>query len=347
MSDPQSSFLAQFPNALFLSSDHLDALPGLLRNRGWIAPDETVTGFEKPGEGNMNFVIRVKTTRRSFVLKQARPWVEKYPQVAAPANRVATEARFYELVAEYPALRANLPGLVGYDAENLLLALDDLGPNADFTNLYLRSTPPDLPALRALAWFLSTLHSPNFGWPDFPSNQALKRVNHEHIFEFPYRNDAGFDLDSVQPGLQALANPYRHDGALKTRIRTLGEVYLGSGPTLLHGDFYPGSWLQTAAGPKVIDPEFAYFGRAEYDLGVMLAHLRMARIGEAGIAEILSHYQAPPGFDPALAAQFSGAEVLRRLLGLAQLPTDLGLEEKAELLATARRMVLEPLFPIG
>ena len=48
----------------------------------------------------MNCTLRVTTTRRSFILKQARPWVEKYPQIAAPVERARVEAAFYAAVAD-------------------------------------------------------------------------------------------------------------------------------------------------------------------------------------------------------------------------------------------------------
>ncbi|MCY7350014.1 MAG: phosphotransferase [Cytophagaceae bacterium] len=337
-------FKENFPNAYYLDAQHLDGLPDFLRMIHWIDPDETVLNLEKPGDGNMNFVLRVNTNRRSFILKQARPWVEKYPQVSAPAERVVTEARFYELVSNHPELQQFLPTLLGYDAENLLLALEDLGPNADFTALYRQAVVPDLEAVRSLIRFLSTLHSTNFGLMKaaFPTNQALKKVNHEHIFDFPYREENGFNLDTVQPGLQVLAELYKRDVGLKAHVHALGEMYLGTGTVLLHGDFYPGSWLHTKHGAKVIDPEFSYFGRPEYDVAVMTAHLKMARLDDNGIRTLLQTYQRPAGFDSALFAGFCGTEVLRRLIGLAQLPVDLSLPEKERLLAWGSTAISRP-----
>jgi len=41
---------------------------------------EEVISMKKPGEGNMNVVLRIITNERSFILKQSRPYVEKYQQ---------------------------------------------------------------------------------------------------------------------------------------------------------------------------------------------------------------------------------------------------------------------------
>jgi 5-methylthioribose kinase len=67
-----------------------------LRSKEWIGPREIVRRAARAGEGNMNCTLRVQTSERTFILKQARPWVEKYPQIPAPWNRAEAEARFYQ-----------------------------------------------------------------------------------------------------------------------------------------------------------------------------------------------------------------------------------------------------------
>ena len=340
-------FSTLHPTAFFLDERIIPELAQLLTEHGWIAPDEKIESVQKPGEGNMNVVMRVRTDRQTLILKQARPWVAKYPTVAAPMERINVEARFYAKTAGLPALAAFMPKLIGYDADHFLLALEDLGAGTDFTALY---QPGQLLAdtdLTALMQFLSVLHTirdTGAGAP-FPENRAMRLLNHEHIFSFPFRHDTGFDLDAVQSGLQALAQPYRNNTALTDRIVQLGEVYLqpgraASGSALIHGDYYPGSWLKTNAGTRVIDPEFSFFGPPEFDLGVMLAHLKLAQQPDAMQQQASSLYQPTGDFDPTLVRAFAGVEILRRLLGLAQLPVSLGLAQKRTLLSEAAGLVL-------
>lgn len=59
-------------------------LADYLQQQHWISDQESVQHIEKPGEGNMNMVLRVKTEHRSFILKQANPFVQKYPNIPAP-----------------------------------------------------------------------------------------------------------------------------------------------------------------------------------------------------------------------------------------------------------------------
>jgi 5-methylthioribose kinase len=190
--------------------------------------------------------------------------------------------------------------------------------------------------LGAAVGFLKSLHCQVFEEDvrlAFPDNLDLRRLNHEHLFVYPYMPDNGFDLDTIQPGLQQVAMTYKTDSLLAEAVGRLGEQYLASGPALLHGDFYPGSWLKVRSGFKVIDPEFCFFGPPEYDLGVMLAHLKMAQQPDADIETVMTQYSG--GVNERLVVQWEGMEIIRRIIGLAQLPLDLTLEEKEELLKAA------------
>ena len=71
--------------------------------------------------------------------------------------------------------------------------------------------------------------------------------------------DNGFDLNTIQNGLQELSLKYKDNEQLKRTVEKLGKLYLGIGRTLVHGDYYPGSWLKTKTGVKIIDPEFSHY----------------------------------------------------------------------------------------
>lgn len=338
----QQRFKASAGEALFLDGHDTAPLIDYLKKRSWLAPDEAVLVVEKPGEGNMNFVQRVKTQKQSLIVKQARPWVEKFPQLDAPLERIQVESEFYGLVQRDVFLASFTPRLLDWDAVNYIMIIEDLGIGADFSRIYKKGNSIAAEELEALTSFVSHLHNQQFT-PDqtaaFPTNQALKQLNHEHIFYFPYLEENGFDLNSIQPGLQDLAMTYKRDATLKSSIREIGNLYLGAGPILIHGDYYPGSWLKVESGVRIIDPEFGFFGLPEFDLGVMVAHLKMAQTPAEQIEQVLSAYQPPTVFNPKLRQAFTGVEILRRIIGLAQLPLDLSLEEKRSLLEEAKELV--------
>jgi 5-methylthioribose kinase len=75
-----------------LNANEPEELAAYLQQLKWLDEQETIVSLSKPGEGNMNCVLRVETATRSFIVKQSRGYVEKYPQV--PASRVLTEGAF-------------------------------------------------------------------------------------------------------------------------------------------------------------------------------------------------------------------------------------------------------------
>ncbi|MEM7370952.1 MAG: phosphotransferase [Bacteroidota bacterium] len=326
-----------------LNADHLSALQNFLLQRKWIAPAEELISASKPGEGNMNYVLRIRTNFRTFIVKQSRDYVEKYPQIPAPRERVVIEGQFYELIQEDELLRAYTPELSYLDEANSLIVLEDLGESTDFSFLYQKSNQIEGDDLKEIVHFLSVLHNRfNTDFVD-PSivNMSMRELNAEHIFNFPFMENNGLNLDDVTPGLQAVAMKYKQDQALKKKVKELSTHYLNDGNTLLHGDYYPGSWLKTLDSVKIIDPEFCFFGPAEFDLSVMLAHMKMAQQSPELIQMVLDRYETPKKFDWTLVKQLEGVEIQRRLIGLAQLPVALDLDEKTALLEEAFASIME------
>ncbi|MBX2817748.1 MAG: phosphotransferase [Saprospiraceae bacterium] len=310
----------------------------LLKRAGVLSGDRQVSRVDLAGQGNMNVVLRVwDDAGKSWIVKQSRPYVNKYPTIPAPLERILVEASFYQAISSHKVLQDRVPNLIFMDQNEYLMVLEDLGPVKDFTTLYKRDQVLQKPDAEALIDFLIDLHSlaTRDHHPKFPSNLSLRKLNHEHLFLFPYQQDNGLDLDDITPGLAAVAAHLRGNKGLQKAAQRLGERYLGTGTTLLHGDFYPGSWMKTEKGLRILDPEFSFMGPAAYDLGVMLAHLLMAGDTPDSILTLMDRYVEHCPIDRSLVMQFVSMEIIRRLIGLAQLPLDLRLDEKESLLSFA------------
>lgn len=298
--------------------------------------NEKLLKSESAGESNMNVVLRVTTNLRSVIIKQSKPYVNKYPQIPAPIERISVENEFFKAIGKSIPLRNYSPQVMAFIPEEHLLITEDLGKGMDFTGIYSRDFNLTSNQVDELCNYLTALHQ--LEPDDFPDNASMKKLNHEHIFHFPFQLDNGFDLNSVQYGLQELSLPFKSNSILKRKIEELGKRYLRQGETLLHGDFYPGSWLKINNGLKVIDPEFAFLGDPEFDLGVMFAHLDLGQQPEEIKTKILQTYSLP--LAPGLLNQYHGVELLRRLIGIAQLPVNMTLREKKQLLEKAEQLIL-------
>jgi 5-methylthioribose kinase len=250
------------------------------------------------------------------------------------------ESQFYQAIQNIPESQQYVPELLALDPFNRIIGIEDLGEGTDFTFLYQKGKSLSQDQLNHLLSFLDLLH----GKIDtdiiasYQDNLKLRRLNHEHLFIYPFHTENGFDLNTVTPGLQEVSLSYKTDSALKKKLNTLGEIYLSTGDTLLHGDYYPGSWLNTRDGIKIIDPEFSYVGKKEFDLGILMAHLKMSQAEDLQIENLIKHFNTKE-IEWTLVYQFAGVEILRRIIGLAQLSLYLTLTEKAALLKEAADMV--------
>lgn len=339
MTDLKKRLQQSHPGHFFLASEDIAGLEAHLMAIGVLRSDEQVTQSDSAGEGNMNCTLRVTTSQRTLIVKQARPWVEKYPQFDAPWDRIIREAEFYERLAEAsPAASAIMPGRIAHDDATHLLILEDLGPHGDYRSVYHGEEWREADLL-VLGSFLGDLHRiPKRG---AFTNRAMRELNHAHIFVIPLQADNGLDLDAIHPGLAESARPYLNDTAYRKRVAELGDrAYLADGPCLLHGDFFPGSLVKTPNGPRVIDPEFAFFGAPEFDLGVFIAHLFLAQQATFTDAFLEGHGKSVP-IDSTLVLQLAGVEIMRRLLGYAQLDLPLDLEARRDLLDTAHGLVMK------
>ena len=244
-----------------------------------------------------------------------------------------------------------MPKLLWMDKQARILALEDLGSASDFFPLYAREIALPEGTLTDLVAYLSALHGlapASEVEREELANLEMRALNHEHIFALPLRAENGLDLDAYTgtPGLAAAARSLKEDTVYARVVADLGERYRhGSGDSLLHGDFFPGSFLRTSIGVRVIDPEFCFCGDAEYDLGIFAAHLLLAGKPAERAEQVLRLYQPPAGakISPELARQYAGVEIMRRLIGVAQIPTlPADLAQKSAWLKLCRRLVLEP-----
>jgi 5-methylthioribose kinase len=125
----------------------------------------------------------------SFIVKQARESLERFPECQAPPARIALEAKYYEVTAPYNTEHVR-PGVLDFDPENFVLVLEDLG-DAESLDAALASGRDCATSLQRLARFLGAVHGATRDGTlsqDF-SNDAMQRLHGEHIFALPYREN--------------------------------------------------------------------------------------------------------------------------------------------------------------
>ena len=342
----RARFLAKHPDRFFMDADNRPELLNYLRELGWLSTKEGILDVETPGDGNMNYLLRLQTSVRTVILKQARPWVEKYDQIDAPSDRALVEAAFYTAIKVHPALEGQMPKLLAVDPSARMLMLEDLGTGNDYTNIYQDAALAESDLIQ-MVQYLSALHKVQVSRPSEFTNPVMRRLNHLHIFVIPLQRENTNNLDAITPGLEKEALRIQQQRRFVDSVTSLGDFYLQDGKTLIHGDFFPGSWLRTSRGPKIIDPEFCFLGFSEFDLGILIAHLFLGHDTQSLVGLALDQYaeQSTRSLTTAQKCkilQFAGVEIMRRIIGVAQLPLIRSLEQKRDLLSQSTELVLSP-----
>ncbi|RNC79954.1 MAG: aminoglycoside phosphotransferase [Balneola sp.] len=335
----EAKFRASFQNGFFLCKELPLEVGQYLKFQGWLNENDSLVSLSIPGEGNMNYVLRAEFRESpSIILKQARPWVEKYPHFEAPTERGRVEKQFLEVVSVFEEVAPYVPSLIGYDPQSNILALEDLKGAHDMMRIYFEDKSIAEEEISQVIEFANRLSTVELDQA-FPENLDMRRLNHQHIFDLPFQADNGFGLDTIQPGLEELSKSLKLDETLKKKVKLLGDVYLAKGTQLLHGDLYPGSILTSSSNLYVIDPEFSFLGPKEWDIAVFIAHLILAKTDPELVNNAIDNYEKPNGFDMLQFCGFIGVEIIRRLIGIAQLPLSLTLDEKEKLLVEASTLI--------
>ena len=317
----------------FDESTSIDVITDYIKkNTSILIENEIVKKIDSAGEGNMNVVLRIKTNFKSFILKQSRSHVKKFPQIKAPLERIYTEYCFYSLVKK----NFFSPNVLGFINEDYVLFLEDLIKCRDLNYIY-DSRQIDNDKVNKLTLILHNIHITK-AHKNYPANLALRKLNYDHIFVLPFLKDNGLQLNNLQDGLEELAIPFKENMDIIRRVNNAGKNYLDRGTTLLHGDYYPGSWMERNDNIYIIDPEFTFLGSKEFDLGVMGGHLILATGQISYLKKICDNY--PDKIDNNEVAIYCAIEIIRRLIGYAQLPIKRSIKEKSDLLKLAKELII-------
>ena len=256
----------------------------ILRFIEYCLPEFTPTGIvSELSGGNLNMVWRIDGDPGSVIAKHAPPYIAASPDVPMNSNRISFEARALKsfmpsgLLSGIHQETVQPPVLLGYEAEASLLVMEDISPSVPWFKA-LRSGRADIDSATDLGSFIGELHSISYDKPVF-----AKQFDNQPVQETRYRvqylslSEALFEMDSEQSQLAA------------DRCSELGRRLLGAGRCLLMGDLWPPSLLWSRNKIRIIDWEFAHYGRPLQDLAHFCAHCMMHKAVASPGKEELYH----------------------------------------------------------
>ena len=134
-----------------------EQLAGYLAARG-LVPEGTELAVEAAGDGNINWVRRARAADgRSWIVKQARPALEKFPEYEAPTERIVLEHRYFERASKLPE-GGVCPRLLDFDEAERVLVMEDLEGAERLDVALARGADVTAPAAE-VARFLAAVHA--------------------------------------------------------------------------------------------------------------------------------------------------------------------------------------------
>lgn len=329
-----------FPELFFLEED-CPKIEAYLKANHFLQPGERVLSSQSSKGSTIDKMVKVQTSNRTVILKQARPWIEAFPLSRAPMSRISREVEFYNMAFNDPFLRSFISQPLLVDKANYLLILPD-DTTKDFSEIYSKESF-SMHDLAAIVEFLSYLHNRFFNARPILrfENQAMRKYHWRSLFVMPFKLKKNRAFSESEKQLEVLVRHFMSDWKFYAAMKQAGYRYLDQGPTLIHGNFQPGCWFQRKNGPEIRGFESMICGRPEIDLGFLLAHLLLSNLSEH-ILYVLNHYKPVKGFDRDFAFKIAGAEIFRNIarpLSSSKLP--ISTLAKKKLLWTSYKMLIE------
>lgn len=239
---------------------------------------------EEIGDGNLNYVFRVKdeATGKSVIIKQAGHTARISDDFVLSTDRIRIEAGALQLE------RALAPGLVPrvyfFDEVMSCLVMDDLGSYKIMRAALLEFEMFPEFAEHITTFIAETLLRTSDIVMDHKQKKALVKdfinpelceISEDLVFTEPYfdqfkRNEV------IEENLEFVTEHLYDNEVLKEEVALLKYAFLTNAQSLLHGDLHTGSVFITKEDTKIIDPEFAFYGRMGYDIGNVVANLVFA-----------------------------------------------------------------------
>lgn len=237
------------------------------------------------GDGNLNYVFKVvdEKNNKSLIIKQAGPVarISDEFKVSPDRNRIESEI----LTLQHELAPGFVPEMYNYDPIMNCCAMEDLSDHEIMRAALMKHKKFPLFADHISTFMVNTLllttdvvmgHKEKKELVKRFINPELCEISEDLVYTEPFydcpRND-------VFEGSKEFVREYIwNDEKLRLETAKLKFEFMTNAQSLIHGDLHTGSIFIKEDSTKVIDPEFAFYGPAGYDVGNVIANLIFAYV---------------------------------------------------------------------
>ncbi|MDP4147534.1 MAG: S-methyl-5-thioribose kinase [Bacillota bacterium] len=235
------------------------------------------------GDGNLNYVFKIADakTGKSLIIKQAGPCarIDETIKVSPDRNRIESDI----LKIQYELSEGLVPELYKYDEIMNCCVMEDLSDYTILRKALIEHKKFPHFAEQITDFLVKTLlltsdvvinHKGKKDLVKNFINPELCEITEDLVYTEPFFNCNRNDV--FEPTRPFAEKEFWNNEELLLETAKLKFEFLTNAQALLHGDLHTGSIFVKEDSIKVIDPEFAFFGPAGYDIGNVIANLIFA-----------------------------------------------------------------------
>ncbi|QGU94370.1 S-methyl-5-thioribose kinase [Clostridium bovifaecis] len=245
--------------------------------------EDAVLTCKEIGDGNLNYVFRVveESTGKSVIIKQAGPEARISSDIKLSTDRNRIESEILKL--QYELAPGLVPEVYHYDAVMNCCSMEDLSDHVILRTALLQHRKFPLLAEHITTFMVNTLllttdvvmeHKEKKALVKSYINPELCEISEGWVYTFPFSDNEMADaFEKIKPFAKEFL---WEDKAFLLETAKLKFEFMSNAQSLIHGDLHSGSLFVKEDSTKIIDPEFAFYGPAGYDIGNVIAHLIFA-----------------------------------------------------------------------
>ncbi len=231
------------------------------------------------GDGNLNFVYLVKSAGKSFILKQAVPYLRCVGK-EHPLSRIRMTCEIEALKTERKICPKLVPEIFYYSHKMSVVVMQNLDKHKILRTEMINRVQFPLLSEHMSTFLADTLfYTSDFYLTSREKKENVKKfsnielcdISENFIFTHPYEDN---ETNDYNPKLDMRhVKRFREDKEVKAAVLTMKYKFMTNAQALLHGDLHTGSIMLNESETYVIDPEFSFYGPIAFDVGIYLANL--------------------------------------------------------------------------
>lgn len=270
--------MKDFKTAYFTMNEQ-DAIEYAQTCLNFFAEDAELT-CEEIGDGNLNYVFKIIDEKNgtSLIVKQAGPVarISDEFKLSPDRNRIESEI----LAMQYDLAPGFVPKVYNYDPIMNCCAMEDLSDHEIMRTALMSHKRFPLFADHITTFLVNTLlltsdvvieHKAKKELVKKFTNPELCEITEDLVYTEPFYDCPRNDVFSGTKDF--VKEQIWNDAKFVLETAKLKFEFMTNAQSLLHGDLHTGSVFIKEDSTKVIDPEFAFYGPAGYDVGNVIANL--------------------------------------------------------------------------